>query len=115
MGNLSFTLCALVMAHFLCDYPLQGDFVSKFKARFVDEKYNPMWGWILSAHAGIHALPVLLLTNSLWLVALMFFSHFFIDFLKCEKKISFNQDQTFHLLIILVISVLATGAMPWKF
>ncbi|MFX4671709.1 DUF3307 domain-containing protein [Acinetobacter baumannii] len=97
---------ALIMAHFLCDFALQNDFVANFKARFVNNKKNEMWPWVLSAHCAIHSIPVFLLTKSLALSFLMFSTHFIIDLMKCEKKITFNTDQLSHIFIVLLISVL---------
>ncbi|OAM07555.1 hypothetical protein AZK46_15660 [Acinetobacter baumannii] len=97
-------LVALVMAHFLCDFALQNDFVANFKARFVGDQKNDMWGWVLSSHCAIHALPVFLLTKSLGLSLLMFVTHFVIDLMKCEKKISFNLDQSLHLTVVFLIT-----------
>lgn len=94
----------LICAHFLLDFGIQGDFVAKYKARLVEGKDNVIWNWVLTAHAASHSLPVLLLTQSVWLGLFMFVSHFIIDFLKCEQKINFNQDQTLHILVIAVIT-----------
>ena len=97
----------LLCAHFLLDFGIQGDFVAKFKARTVDGQDNVMWKWVLTAHAAAHTLPVLILTQSIVLGLLMFTSHFVIDFLKCEQKINFNQDQILHILIVTVITALS--------
>ena len=94
----------LLCAHFLLDFAIQGDFVAKYKARIVDDSNNVMWKWVLTAHAASHTLPVLVLTQSVLLGLLMFTSHFVIDFLKCEQKINFNQDQTLHILVIAAIT-----------
>ena len=94
----------LLCAHFLLDFAIQGDFVAKYKARTVDDSSNVMWKWVLTAHAASHTLPVLVLTQSVLLGLLMFTSHFIIDFLKCEQKINFNQDQTLHILVIAAIT-----------
>lgn len=99
-------LIALVMAHFLCDFALQNDFVANFKARFVGDRKNDMWMWVLSAHCAIHALPVFILTKSIALSALMFGTHFIIDLMKCERKISFNMDQSLHLIVVVLIVAL---------
>lgn len=99
-------LATLICCHFLLDFGIQGDFVAKFKARIIDGNTNTMWKWVLTAHAAAHTLPILLLTKSIPLGLLMFTSHFIIDMLKCEQKIDFNQDQTFHLIIILAIVTL---------
>lgn len=97
----------LLCAHFLLDFGIQGDFVAKYKARIVDDKDNVFWKWVLTAHAASHTLPVLILTQSVILGLVMFVSHFIIDFLKCEKKLNFNQDQTLHILIIIAITALS--------
>ena len=94
----------LLCTHFLLDFAIQGDFVAKYKARIVDEKENVFWKWVLTAHAASHTLPVLILTQSVLLGLVMFISHFVIDFLKCEQKINFNQDQTLHILVIAAIT-----------
>ena len=94
----------LLCTHFLLDFAIQGDFVAKYKARTVDDSNNVMWKWVLTAHAASHTLPVLLLTQSVLLGLVMFISHFIIDFLKCEQKINFNQDQTLHILVIAVLT-----------
>jgi hypothetical protein len=98
----------LLCTHFLLDFAIQGDFVAKYKARIVDEKENVFWKWVLTAHAASHTLPVLILTQSVLLGLLMFTSHFVIDFLKCEQKINFNQDQTLHILVIAAITAVST-------
>lgn len=104
MVELLMLFVTLLCTHFLLDFAIQGDFVAKYKARTVDESNNVMWKWVLTAHAASHTLPVLLLTQSVLLGLVMFISHFVIDFLKCEQKINFNQDQTLHILVIAAIT-----------
>ena len=104
MVGLLILFVTLLCTHFLLDFAIQGDFVAKYKARIVDEKENVFWKWVLTAHAASHTLPVLVLTQSVLLGLVMFTSHFVIDFLKCEQKINFNQDQTLHILVIAVIT-----------
>lgn len=88
-------LILLLAAHALCDYPLQGDFLSKAKNRS-----NPLpgvpWWQALSAHAAIHSGAVLLLTGSAPLACIEFCAHFFIDDQKCAGRLSFNADQALH-------------------
>ena len=108
MVELIMLFVILLCTHFLLDFAIQGDFVAKYKARIVDDSNNVMWKWVLTAHAASHVLPVLLLTQSVLLGLLMFTSHFVIDFLKCEQKINFNQDQTLHILVIAVIAALSS-------
>ena len=104
MVELITLFATLLCTHFLLDFAIQGDFVAKYKARIVDDSNNVMWKWVLTAHAASHTLPVLLLTQSVLLGLVMFISHFVIDFLKCEQKINFNQDQTLHISVIAVIT-----------
>ena len=107
MNEILIMLSTLLCCHFLLDFAIQGDFVAKFKARIVDGENNIMWKWVLTAHAASHTLPVIILTESLLLGGIMFLSHFIIDFLKCEQKLNFNQDQTLHIFVILLITWLS--------
>lgn len=104
MNEILIMLSTLLCCHFLLDFAIQGDFVAKFKARNVDNNHNSMWKWVLTAHAASHTLPVIILTQSLLFGGIMFLSHFIIDFLKCEQKLNFNQDQTLHIIVILLIT-----------
>ena len=87
---------ALVVAHAVADYPLQGDFLSKAKNRA-----NPIpgvpWWQAMWAHSAIHGGAVALVTGIWWLGVLEAIVHFWIDDLKCNGKLSFNQDQFFHI------------------
>lgn len=90
------TFAALVAAHALCDYPLQGDFLAKAKNRSEPIPGAPWWQ-ALGAHAAIHGGAVGLVTGTWWLGVLEAASHFIIDDLKCRGKLSFNQDQAAHI------------------
>lgn len=90
-------LLALVAAHALCDYPLQGDFLAKAKSRTAPMSGVPWWQ-ALGAHAAIHGGAVGLITGIWWLGLLEFGAHFLIDDLKCRGGLSFNGDQLLHLL-----------------
>lgn len=96
-------LVFLLIFHFIFDFSLQGEFVATHKARVIDGKRNPIWGWVMTAHCAAHTLPVLIFTGSLLLSGIMFVSHFITDTLKCQNSISFNQDQFIHIDVILVI------------
>lgn len=85
----------LVALHLLCDYPLQGDFMAKGKNKRAPIPGVP-WYTVMASHAFLHATAVAALTGSLTCVVLEFSSHFLIDTLKCEGKISFNTDQALH-------------------
>ena len=90
-------LAALIAAHALCDYPLQGDFLAKAKNRHAPIPGVPWWQ-ALGAHAAIHGGAVVLITGIWWLGLLEAASHFLIDDLKCSGRLSFNGDQAAHVL-----------------
>lgn len=102
--NLFYIFAVFMSIHFLCDYPLQGDFIAKYKARWVNDGPNEFWLHCITAHAAIHALPVLLITKSLYLGLFMFVTHWVIDTLKCEGKINLHVDQALHFIVIAIIS-----------
>lgn len=88
-------LFLLICAHALCDYPLQGDFLSRGKNRFAPIPGVP-WDQCMAAHCLIHAGAVYLLTGSLWLAAFEFTIHSIIDDAKCAGHFGFNVDQALH-------------------
>lgn len=90
-------LILLLAAHALCDYPLQGDFLSRAKNRIAPLPGVP-WFQALGAHALIHAGAVLLVTGFWWLAAIEAVAHALIDDAKCAGRISFNTDQALHVL-----------------
>lgn len=100
------TAAALMVGlHFLLDFPLQGDFLSKAKNPTAPIPGVP-WQWAMSAHAMIQgfgvAVAAYIVTGGntaaaciLWaLEALM---HGAIDTLKCTGGLTFGQDQIAHL------------------
>lgn len=88
-------LCAV---HFVADFPLQGDFVAKFKNRHApDTGMGVVWPWCLTAHAAAHGLAVGVVTGSVALGLAEFFVHWAIDFGKCEGWFNFHVDQGAHL------------------
>lgn len=89
-------LAMLTVAHFLCDYPLQGPFLSVAKNRRDPVPGFP-WYQAMTAHAGIHAGAVWWLTGSPWLGLAEFVAHFIIDDLKCRGRLTVNTDQVAHL------------------
>lgn len=88
---------ALIGAHFVADYPLQGDFLAKAKNRTAPIPGFPWWQ-ALGAHAFIHGAFVALITGIWWLCIAEALIHFWTDDLKCGGKINLNQDQAIHLL-----------------
>lgn len=89
-------LIALFGAHFLADYPLQGDFLAKAKNRTIPIPGVP-WQHALGAHSFIHGAFVALITGIWWLCFLEATIHWITDDAKCRGKLTFNQDQMIHL------------------
>lgn len=97
-------LFALLIAHAICDFALQGEFVAKAKNRHADLSSifgnqpvpRGLWTNALSAHCLIHAGGVWFVTGSVALAAIEFVVHCIIDFVKCEGWISFAADQILH-------------------
>lgn len=87
---------ALVVAHAVCDYPLQGDFLAKAKNRTAPIPGVPWWQ-ALGAHAVMHGGAVWLLTGFWWLGLSEAVAHALIDDAKCRGRLSFNADQGLHI------------------
>lgn len=88
-------LFLLLVGHALADYPLQGDFIAQAKNRNTPAG-KLFWRWVLPSHGLIHAGFVFAVTRSLTLAMIELVAHCVIDFAKCENRISFNQDQAWH-------------------
>ena len=106
----SHPLIALAVMLFFChaigDYAWQSDFMAQAKNRNTDVG-KLFWKWVLPAHAMIHAGLVFFVTNSLICFVIELVTHSVSDYLKCENKISLNQDQAIHLLSKAIIWVVA--------
>jgi hypothetical protein len=89
------TLTALLAAHALCDYPLQGDFLARGKNQEAPLPGVP-WYQCAVAHALIHAGAVGAITRSTPLALAEFAVHFATDYAKCAGKLTYNQDQAIH-------------------
>lgn len=100
-------LCLLVVAHALCDYPLQGDFLARAKNRTAPIPGVPWWQ-ALTAHAVIQAGAVGVITGSLGLALAEGALHWITDDLKCRGRISFNTDQAIHISCKVLWAFLAT-------
>lgn len=83
-------------AHFVCDYALQGDWMSKVKNRHNPEGKD-IWPMALAGHCLIHAMAVYLITGSVILGCAEFVVHLITDILRIERKITYNVDQAIHL------------------
>ena len=92
---------ALLIAHALCDHPLQGQFLALHKNRHYrpqnsDLPPRTLWLYCLSCHSLIHAGGVWLVTGSYVLGIIELVLHWLIDFLKEEKIITLHVDQLLH-------------------
>lgn len=100
------TLILLIAAHALCDYPLQGDFLSRGKNHTAPIPGIPWWQ-AMWAHSAIHAGAVQIITG-IWLLSVAeFVIHFATDRAKCAGWISFNTDQAIHITCKLCWAVIA--------
>ncbi len=87
----------LVFAHFLADYPLQGDFLANAK-NHVTPIPHVSWKHALFAHSFIHAGFVYLITGNPLLFAGELVSHAIIDYRKTSGELTFEEDQYLHIL-----------------
>jgi hypothetical protein len=88
----------LLIGHALCDYPLQGDFIGKFKSHRVASPIPGaiIWWHLLSAHCLIHSGAVWIVTGSATLAVVELVAHWLIDYLKSAGVTNFHQDQLLH-------------------
>ena len=92
------TFLVLMIGHFIADYPLQGDFIGKFKSWKVPSPTGELlWPHLLTAHAAIHAGAVWLITGNPYMAITEFVAHWLIDLAKCSGLLNFHQDQVVHL------------------
>jgi len=92
------TLALLLIGHALADYPLQGEWIAKAKNHKLNLVGEIIWPHVLACHAAIHAGFVWMITGNGWLGLCEFIAHFVIDYAKSDGKLTYNQDQTLHLL-----------------
>ena len=81
--------------HALADFPLQGDYIAKQKARKYADNTS-VWIVALSAHCIIHAGGVWLVSGSLTLGFAELILHGVIDVCKGEGKFGLIADQLLH-------------------
>ncbi|NLS07849.1 DUF3307 domain-containing protein [Rhizobium sp. P32RR-XVIII] len=111
------TLALMLLAvHWLLDYPLQGDFLSKAK------QSGPLRVYHLIAHSGIQGAGVAVITGNIWLGLLEWLAHTAIDEAKVRGRTTFAQDQASHiacraawLVYLLLSATLLHGSSisPW--
>ena len=87
------TLFWLLVAHALCDFPLQNDYLARAKSKWGG---HAEWPWALAAHALIQGGGVALVTGSVLLGIAEAAVHAAIDHVKCAGRISYSDDQLLH-------------------
>lgn len=97
---------SLLFAHYLLDYPLQGDFLAKAKNKFNPIPHVP-WYQAMAAHTFMHGFAVAMITGIPFLGLLEVIVHWFTDHLKCKEDLTFNQDQYIHISSKLVWAIIA--------
>lgn len=85
----------LILGHFICDYPLQTDFVAQRKCRRNSLPVVP-WYYVMSGHCATHAAAVAIVTGNAWLALSEFVAHYAIDVAKCEGWTGIHLDQYLH-------------------
>ena len=94
----------MLFAHFLLDYPLQGDFLSKAKNRMDPIPHVP-WYQAMFAHTAMHGLAVGFITGIPLFAVLEMAIHWWVDDAKCRGELTFNQDQNIHIACKVVWSI----------
>jgi hypothetical protein len=96
----------VILAHYVADYPLQGDFLAQTKGKY--------W-YSLLVHSVIYGLTIALCFKllglfALWKVAVLIVSHIIIDYKKATAKNKEKAltsylyiDQSLHLVINIVL------------
>jgi len=100
-------LALLLFAHFLFDYPLQGDWLSRAKNRFDPIQHVP-WYQAMAAHTAMHGMAVWLITGIPLLGLAEMAIHWITDDLKLRGELTFNQDQAIHIVCKVVWAVIAS-------
>lgn len=93
----------MLIGHALADYPLQGDWLSRAKNQTLSlVPGEVIWPGALACHAAVHAGAVKLATGSWALAGCEFIAHVAIDYAKCAGKLTYNADQTLHVVCKLI-------------
>ncbi len=97
----------LVFAHFLFDYPLQGDFLLRAKNRFEPIQHVP-WYQAMFAHTAMHGFAVWFITGIPLLGLAEMAIHWIADDLKGRGELTYNQDQAIHIICKVVWALITT-------
>ncbi|MCZ7856018.1 DUF3307 domain-containing protein [Agrobacterium salinitolerans] len=99
-------LVYMIAAHFLLDYALQGDWMSKAKNATLDlVPGERIWPLALFGHALIHATAVQIITGNWFLFTLELIIHWATDYAKCKGRFGYNTDQYIHIACKLAYAV----------
>jgi hypothetical protein len=101
----------LAAAHFLFDFPLQGQYLADGKNRFKPIPGTP-WYWCMGGHCMLHAAAVYLITGSIILGFAELLAHLWLDDAKCAGDSTFDRDKICHLTFKLIW---ACCAMSWDY
>lgn len=112
-------LFLFLIGHAYADFAFQTEWIANNKNRHATPagydpklhgKKQPIWLYVLPAHALIHAGMVYLISQSIILALIEFISHLLIDFGKCEKWYGIHVDQGLHILFkIVYVLILSQG------
>ena len=86
----------VIGAHFIGDYAMQSDWMAKNKGKSI---------YVMIAHCAIYtvvcAIPFEMFGACIpWVMGIIFITHFFSDYLKCNNLYGLAIDQTIHILIL---------------
>ena len=93
------TLFWLLVAHAVCDFPLQNDYLARAKSAWGG---HAEWPYALGAHALIQGGGVAIATGSVALGAAEAIAHAVIDHVKCAGRLTYAADQALHVACKLV-------------
>ncbi len=96
---------AFIVIHALVDFPLQGDYIAKQKARRHADNQS-VWIVALTAHCVIHGGGVWLISGSLAFGFVELVLHALIDLGKGEEKFGLVTDQLLHVACKLAYALL---------
>lgn len=95
------TLFMLLVGHALADFVLQPEAMGHGKNRNSaihdnEQSLFPHWSYWMTGHSLIHGGIVFLITGNVLLGLIETLSHWIVDFLKCEGRLTLHQDQAIH-------------------
>lgn len=100
----------MIAAHFLFDFPLQGQYLSDAKNHKAPIPGVP-WQWALFGHSVMHGAAVWWITGYWFIGVAEICIHAIVDHQRCAKNISFMSDQLLHVISKIAWTALAFGLM----